>query len=256
MMKAYDPESYWDMVAESIKERKDIQIIAGDDEPYYRYKRKQFLKLLARHDFANKTVLEVGCGPGGNLEFLSNRQCKKIIGVDVSNQMISLCKTFLKGKNIDVFKINRKDLPFRDASFDTVFTSTVLQHITDEEMLINLCREISRVSRDEVLLFERVENKVKGHETNVGRPIGYYRNLMHLNGFALADVKSLPIQASYVVCGIIRKLFNSSKRKEGEPLTSFSITMEKIALPFTSLLDEVIPSKRDVTFLKFKKRAP
>jgi hypothetical protein len=66
MTKPYNPETYWDNVAENISFRQDLKIIAGDDEPYYRYKRRRFLELLDSINFSDKTVLEIGSGPGGN----------------------------------------------------------------------------------------------------------------------------------------------------------------------------------------------
>ena len=88
MTRPYNPETYWDTVAENISSRSDLKIIAGDDEPYYRYKRRRFLELLGNLDFSNKVVLEIGSGPGGNLDFIYNKGCKKITGVDVSSQMV------------------------------------------------------------------------------------------------------------------------------------------------------------------------
>jgi len=253
MTQPYNPETYWDTVAENISSRPGLKIIAGDDEPYYRYKRRRFLELLDTLDFSSKTVLEIGSGPGGNLDFIYKKGCKKITGVDISQQMVSLSKSLLAGKDIDVLKINGKDLPFADKSFDTVFTSTVLQHNTDEDVLQQLIKEICRVSENEVLLFERIESTIKGHKSNLGRPIGYYENILKSHDFALTEKHSLPIQTSYFVCGIIRKLFNRRDRKEGEPLTKFSIALEKVTLPVTSVLDKVVPSNRDVMLLKFRR---
>ena len=253
MTKPYNPETYWDTVAENISSRQDLKIIAGDDEPYYRYKRRRFLELLATIDFSNKTVLEIGSGPGGNLDFIYNRGTKKITGVDISQQMVALSEFLLAGKDIDVLKINGKDLPFGDKNFDIVFTSTVLQHNTNENELQQLIKEICRVSKDEVLLFERIESTIKGHESNLGRPISYYEKILKAQGFTLTYKHSLPIQASYFVCGAIRKLFNRRDRKESEPLTILSIALEKLTLPLTSILDEVVPSNRDVMLLKFKR---
>ena len=65
-MTNYQPEPYWSEVANRIKSRKGESIIAGDDEPYYRYKRKKFLSMLNSVNFKEKSVLEIGCGPGGN----------------------------------------------------------------------------------------------------------------------------------------------------------------------------------------------
>ncbi|MGZ4011729.1 MAG: class I SAM-dependent methyltransferase [Flavisolibacter sp.] len=253
MKQPYNPETYWDAVAENISIRPDLKIVAGDDEPYYRYKRRRFLELLGTLDFSGRTVLEIGSGPGGNLDFIYNKGCKKITGVDISGQMVSLSKSLLAGKEIDVLKINGKDLPFIDKSFDTVFTSTVLQHNTDENELQQLIKEICRVSNDEVLLFERIESNIRGHESNVGRPISYYANILNAQGYTLIQKRSLPIQASYILCGIIRKFFNRSERKEGEPLSKLSIGLEKLTLPLTSVLDKVVPSNRDVMLLMFKR---
>lgn len=141
MTKPYNPELYWNAVAENISSRQDLKIIAGDDEPYYRYKRRRFLELLNTINFSDKTVLEIGSGPGGNLAFIYEKDCEKIVGVDISQQMVDLSKQLLTGKNIDVIKINGKDLPFADKSFDIVFTSTVLQHNTNERYCISLSKK-------------------------------------------------------------------------------------------------------------------
>ena len=251
MTKPYNPETYWDNVAETISSRQDVKIIAGDDEPYYRYKRRRFLDLFNTIDFSNKTVLELGSGPGGNLDFIYNKGCKKITGVDISQQMVTLSKQLLKEKDIDISKINGKELPFGDQSFDLVFTSTVLQHNTDEDLLRLLVNEICRVSKNEVLLFERIESTIKGHESNLGRPIRYYETILKANNFRLVETKALQIQVSYLVCGSIRKIFNRRERKEGEPLSKLSILLEKLTLPFTSVADKFVTRDRDVMLLKF-----
>lgn len=253
MNQSYNPERYWDEVAKNISSRRDLKLIAGDDEPFYRYKRKRLLEMIDTIDFSGKAILEVGCGPGGNLDYIWSKGVRKITGVDISTQMIALAKQLLKGKAIEVLKINGRDLPFEAGSFDVVFTSTVLQHNTNESHLGKLIQEICRVSRQEVYLFERVESTIKGHESNLGRPVAYYARLFKENGFALQQTRSLPIQASFYACGIIRKLFNSRKRKEGEPLSRISLVLEQLILPVTTLLDKLIPSNRDLTLLKFSR---
>ena len=253
MKDSYNPEAYWDKVASEIASRSDLKIIAGDDEPYYRYKRRRFLNLLDSVDFRDKTVLEIGSGPGGNLDFIYRKNPKKLAGADISEQMIALSRQLLFGKPIDLIKINGSELPFLDRSFSIIFTSTVLQHNTDEPRLKQLIKEICRVSDKEVLLFERIEKNIKGHESNLGRPVSYYERLLASNGFSLVERKSLDIQASYYVCGSIRKLFNRRSREEGEALSGLSILLEKIALPVTSIIDKLIPSKRDVMLLRFER---
>ena len=54
----YKPEKYWSQVAERIEDRESNNVIAGDDEPFYRYKRAEFLKLLSEIDIhSNDSML-------------------------------------------------------------------------------------------------------------------------------------------------------------------------------------------------------
>ncbi len=249
----YNIENYWDKVAENIKQRNINSLLAGDDEPYYKYKRGLFLKLLDSISFENKKVLEIGSGPGGNLNYLSNKKCKEIAGVDISPKMVELSKKKLQNSNIRVVKIDGVSLPFDNNYFDLVFTSTVLQHNVDETTLRQLINSICRTSNSDVVIFERIEKKIMGHESNLGRPVQYYSELFKENGFILISTRFLPIQASYYVCGIIRKLFNRKNRNEGEPVSKISRILELFFLPVTKIIDKTIPSNRDLGMLYFKK---
>ena len=249
----YHPEAYWTQVGKQIEVREDGKnVIAGDDEPYYRYKRERFLNLLHSVDFDNKSVLEVGCGPGGNLLEVLKDKPNELTGADISAQMLSLAKNKVP-KEVKLFKTNGTKLEFNDNSFDIVFTATVLQHNTDEKMLINLIKEICRVSSDRVFIFERIENEIKGDDLCLGRPVSYYSKIMEENGFKLISQEFINIRVSYYISGIARKVLNPSTRKEGEPLTKTSILLQKVTLPITKILDKIITSKKDVAKLEFQK---
>ena len=54
----YNVKEYWSEVAKRIKIREEKDnVIAGDDEPFYRYKRRRFLDLLLKEDYYDKYVL-------------------------------------------------------------------------------------------------------------------------------------------------------------------------------------------------------
>ena len=141
-MSDYHPEPYWSEVAKRIKSRKGENIIAGDDEPFYRYKRKKFLKMLNSIDFNGKSVLEIGCGPGGNLQVVWKESPLRLVGADISTEMIELSREKLP-QEIELIKIDGTSLPFQDKEFDFVFTATVLQHNTDEQMLKKIMAEVT-----------------------------------------------------------------------------------------------------------------
>ena len=156
--------------------------------------------------------------------------------------------------DVKITKTNGTSLPFEENAFEIVFTATVLQHNTDETMLKTLISEICRVSSDRVFLFERIEKDIKGDELCYGRPISYYENILKAHGFDLRSTKFINIRSSYYVSGAIRKLFNKKDRKEGEPLSHFSIFLQNITLPVTSVFDKIFPSRKDVCRMEFAKK--
>ena len=250
----YHPEPYWSTVAKRIKAREEKNVIAGDDEPYYRYKRERFLGMLHSVPFAGKTVLELGCGPGGNLLEVLKHQPTKLTAVDISQDMVDLANKNIGGQ-VEIIKINGTTLPFPDQAFDVAFTATVLQHNTDEEMMKKILREVCRVTRGQVVLFERVENSIKGDDLCKGRPVDYFAAICDEQGFDLKKVDFINIETSYLVCGAIRKGLNPGDREEGEPLNGVSIFLQNATLPLTKLLDKIFTARRDLGMMVFERRS-
>jgi SAM-dependent methyltransferase len=249
----YHPEPYWSEVAKKIKARKGTNVLAGDDEPFYRYKRARFLNMLRTLDFKGKKVLELGCGPGGNLLEVYKGMPSRLVGADISADMVEIA-----GNNtpeaVEIVKINGLELPFADAEFDLVFSVTVLQHNTDAAMMRQILSEMCRVSASEVVLFERIEHSLKGDDLCMGRPVDYYAEICGSQGFELVETSFINIRSSYLVCGAIRKGLNPSSRKEGDPLTPFSFALQNGTLHITKLLDKAFPSRTDLGKLVFRRK--
>jgi ubiquinone/menaquinone biosynthesis C-methylase UbiE len=251
---AYNPETYWSDVANKIEDRRegDGNFIAGDNEPFYEYKRKKFLSLFHQINFTNNRVLEIGCGPGGNLLEVLSKKPLKLTGVDISSSMINLARKAVPN-SVELIKTNGTVLPIADKQFDIVYSVTVVQHNTDEEMAKSLLAEMARVSADKVYLFEWIESIDKGDELNRGRTVKTYQNYMSTSGFELEKVEFININISYYVCGAIRKLFNKTSRLEGEPNSKLSLILQSLTLPITKVLDKLFPAKRDLGMLIFKR---
>lgn len=247
----YQPREYWNKVASRIRKRAEKNVIAGDDEPYYRYKRGKFLKLFNQINFSGKRILEIGPGPGGNLAEIMKHNPLELCGLDISEEMVGLARKNLAGLGVSIEVLTDQHIHFPDFYFDLSFTSTVLQHTTDDNMLINLISEMCRVTRDDIYIFERIEKKRKGGSLNVGRPIVEYEQAFSRFQFKLEKVKFLDLQVSYLTSGAIRKLFNSKKREEGEQISRVSNFLQKITLPVTTLLDNIFRARRDLTMMHF-----
>ena len=93
-------------------------------------------------------ILDLGCGWGRVLKPVMDR--KGIgVGLDISGKMLSLSRDHLK-KNGHIPRLTRGDgtrLPFREDSFDRVYSLLVLQHLSKENGR-EVMQEISRVLKE------------------------------------------------------------------------------------------------------------
>jgi ubiquinone/menaquinone biosynthesis C-methylase UbiE len=252
--KKYDPENYWDTVAQRITCREKDKMIAGDNEPYYSYKRNKFLRIFNSIHFEGKRVLEIGSGPGGNLLEVLQHNPAELYGTDLSAKMIALAEQTIADKKVTLIKINGKDLPFADHYFNIVYSATVLQHITNEEVLSGIVGNMCRVAAEDIYIFERIEKKMRVGGSNIGRTIDMYTRQFSNHRFFLEEVTFLNLHISYLLCGVIRKICNRKNRKEAEPVSRLSERMQRIILPVTKRLDNIFKRNRDMAMLHFIKK--
>jgi len=107
-------------------------------------RRRIFLNMLDKYLPANngkekRRILDVGCGTGTLLRYLSRYGCAQ--GVDVDEQAIEFCHK--RGVH-QVQKVDSFPLPFEDDTFDLVTLLDVLEHIDDDEGTL---RELYRIVR-------------------------------------------------------------------------------------------------------------
>ena len=92
----------------------------------------------------NTTVLEIGCGEGGNLKPFLDRGCS-CTGIDISETQIENAKTFYKEhpqkQNIefiasDIYKIDKEDL-----RFDLIMLRDVIEHNPRQEVFMQFVKK-------------------------------------------------------------------------------------------------------------------
>jgi pseudaminic acid biosynthesis-associated methylase len=106
-----------------------------------------------------RTVLEVGCNVGGNLQWVAEKvPAPNITGIDVNQRALAQLRSRVPGVN-GVWG-SARDLPFEDQSFDLVFTMGVLIHQPDES-LPEVMDEMVRVAKRYVLCGEYFDNETK-----------------------------------------------------------------------------------------------
>lgn len=96
---------------------------------WFRGRQRNVLSLLDRyHGRSDGLVLDLGCGPGNNLEALS--RYGEVWGADGSEQAIEICRRWFKGR-LDHIWLPEK-LPYPEKSFDLIVMLDVLEHIEDD----------------------------------------------------------------------------------------------------------------------------
>lgn len=83
---------------------------------------------LSRKYVQNKMVLDIGCWTG-QIELLSVKFAKRIVGIDPNLQAINQAKKLVPNA---LFKMaSALDLPFKKDSFDTILFFEVVEHLPD-----------------------------------------------------------------------------------------------------------------------------
>lgn len=96
---------------------------------YEHYKIK-ILPFLQQYD-SQIRILELGCGPGYLIKFLTQNGFKNVVGIDISREQIALAKS--KGFNVflaDVFDYLRK----KTNKWNMVFALDFIEHFSKDEL--------------------------------------------------------------------------------------------------------------------------
>jgi ubiquinone/menaquinone biosynthesis C-methylase UbiE len=134
MKKIHDQEKYWDKVADEKKFPTPFQI-------------EKFEKYVSK----DMNILDVGCGYGRTLNELYNNGFMNLTGIDYSQGMIN--KGLRLYPYLNLIKTDGDKIPFSDNEFDVVILIAVLTSNVKDEEQKNLISEISRVLRDNGILY-------------------------------------------------------------------------------------------------------
>jgi ubiquinone/menaquinone biosynthesis C-methylase UbiE/uncharacterized protein YbaR (Trm112 family) len=109
--------------------------------------RKARKEILDRLDLNNGRILEVSIGTGANLPYLyESPNVGEVYGLDISAGQLTQCRHYINKQiwSVDLFLGTAEALPFRAASFDSVFHIGGINFFSDKKQAID---EMIRVAR-------------------------------------------------------------------------------------------------------------
>lgn len=93
-------------------------------------------------DLSGKRILDVGCGPGIQMQFLT--ESNEVYGIDISSPALELAAE--QGLITHRLDVEEQGIPFPDEYFDIVACTDLLEHLFDPQFVL---REIRRVLRQD-----------------------------------------------------------------------------------------------------------
>jgi SAM-dependent methyltransferase len=113
------------------------------------------------------SILEIGCGNGGNLKPFLDLGCKKVVGVDLNAISIQNAVQFYSGhsnkSNIEFINSNIYDIEDL-GQFDIILTKDVLEHIHGQEKFLLFVKKFLKPGGKFFLGFPPWQNPFGGHQ--------------------------------------------------------------------------------------------
>lgn len=132
-----------------------IEMAKGYDGKYLIQKLRKYLPVVS-------TVLELGMGPGKDLELL--QQDYSVTGSDYSQEFLDVYKKKNKNTNIELLVIDARVLDINQ-KFDCIYSNKVLYHLTEKELVESLNKQRELLNENGLLFhsFWKGNKKEKQH---------------------------------------------------------------------------------------------
>jgi phosphoethanolamine N-methyltransferase len=97
-------------------------------------------RIVGGHDFAGRSVLDIGCGAGGiDLALVRNHGAGYVTGIDVEDGVIARARELVEAAGltdrIGLVKVAPGPLPFPPGTFEIVFSKDSIVHIPDKHAM-------------------------------------------------------------------------------------------------------------------------
>jgi len=94
------------------------------------------------NEFQPKSIAVLGCAAGNGFEHLINKNIEQIVGVDVNQEYLSVCKKRFEKKlpQLELVCADLNDAEFPNSSFDLIHAALVFEYVKVELVLSKISR--------------------------------------------------------------------------------------------------------------------
>jgi len=100
-------------------------------------------------NFKGKRILDIGCGPGRDSNYFSNKGLE-VIGIDLSEELLKIARK--NSPNSEFYIRDMRNLDFESESFDGIWACSSFLHVPYKDAELTL-RGFNRILRKDGLMF-------------------------------------------------------------------------------------------------------
>ena len=125
----------------------DLHLELDGNDKTNEYQINLYYQLVSQIELKNKVILEIGCGRGGGLNFISNHfNVAAASGIDLTSDAISFCQKHYSLENVKYCMGDAHQLPFDNESFDVVIN---VESSHRYKKIVKFISEVKRVLKPE-----------------------------------------------------------------------------------------------------------
>jgi 2-polyprenyl-3-methyl-5-hydroxy-6-metoxy-1,4-benzoquinol methylase len=185
-MKYYFTKHFSLMNQIDFKSEESLRAYYNNAEIAYKYELERFLG----DDYKDKSIIDLGCGIGGVLNFFEKKGCTNILGVDNAEEQVEVCQQYVTDKIIkaDIFDF----LKSNSKKYDIIIMFDILEHIQKNKII-----ELLRLVYDSL----SPEGKIVIRTPNMGSIIasyGRYIDFTHDIAFTSESLHQVLSEAEFI----------------------------------------------------------
>ncbi|HDZ77263.1 MAG TPA: class I SAM-dependent methyltransferase [Candidatus Omnitrophica bacterium] len=169
---------------------------------------------IQKEDFAQKIVLDAGCGTGRITDIAAKCGAKIAVGVDISPSVYAARINNVDNANAFIAQADLNSLPFKPV-FDIITSIGVLHHTPDaHKSFLNLGKYLKPGGRIEILIYAKEGSRVARIMMDVLRKFIYKRS--HRVRNAISFIINIMLS---IACGVYfwaMVIFNKRRLKSGK----------------------------------------
>lgn len=177
-------------------------------------------------DLKQKTVLDLGCGYGWHCIYAKQQGAEKVIGIDLSKNMIDKAKQNSKGLSIEYKQVAIEDFDMKSEKFDVVISSLAFHYLKDLAAVFKKVHQTLKIGGSFVFTMEHPVFTAKAEQDwfadDSGKPLhwpidNYYDENMRQTQFLEHKVIKYHRTMETIINTVIHSNFNIKEISEPKP---------------------------------------